>query len=218
MLNTAQSTDHAAYYNHERPSITSLIKEGPNVILDLGCGSGAVGRKLREVGKAGELVGVELFSAAAEKARAHYTTVHCGDIEEMTLPYGKQFDYVLCGDILEHLKNPYAIVERINGWLKDDGTFICSLPNVRYWKILFDLAVRGDWKYEDAGVMDRTHLRFFTVKSCVKMLQEAGFEVEARKMLIGGRKYKLLNAVSLGTLQQFVAPQIVIAARKKLAR
>src|SRR5688500_837749 len=139
MLNKAHSSNNDTYYNNERPSISALIKEGPNSILDLGCGAGAVGRKLIEVGKASKMIGVELFESAAEKAAQHYTKVYTGDIEEMTLPFGKEFDYVLCGDILEHLKNPYAVVARIRDWLKDDGTFIMSVPNIRHWKVLSDL-------------------------------------------------------------------------------
>jgi 2-polyprenyl-3-methyl-5-hydroxy-6-metoxy-1,4-benzoquinol methylase len=216
MLNNAHTSNQDSYYNHERPSIVSLIRPGRNVVLDLGCGGGAVGRKLMEVGKAAEVIGVELFSSAAEKAAKHYSKVFCGDIEELTLPFEKHFDYVLCGDILEHLKNPYALVGRIREWLKDDGTFICSLPNVRHWRVLVDLAFRGDWKYQDAGVMDRTHLRFFTAKSCLKMLEDAKFQVEHWRVLISGRRYLLLNRATFGALQEFIGPQIIAVAKKDL--
>ncbi len=214
MLNESHVSPTDVYYNRDRPSLVGLVTPGRNVILDLGCGAGAVGRRLRETGRADEVVGVELFSLAAREAARYYTEVHSGDIEEMSLPYIKRFDYVLCGDILEHLKDPYSIVNRIHGWLKDDGRLICSLPNVRHWKVLTDLAFRGAWDYCDSGVMDRTHLRFFTRRSCYKMLGDAGFTVERWQMLLGGRRYSLLNAVTLGTLREFLGPQIVLSARK----
>jgi 2-polyprenyl-3-methyl-5-hydroxy-6-metoxy-1,4-benzoquinol methylase len=193
----------------------NLIRTAPNIVLDLGCGAGAVGRKLLRDGKASQVVGVELFGAAAEEAARYYSAVHTGDIEEMTLPYTRHFDYVICGDILEHLKDPYSVVKKIPGWLKDDGRLICSLPNVRHWPVLVDLAFRGAWEYRDAGVMDRTHLRFFTRKSCSQMLRDAGFEVEHSRMLISGRKYRLLNGVTFRVFEDFFGSQVVVMARKK---
>jgi O-antigen biosynthesis protein len=216
MLNQAQSSPTQVYYNRDRPSLVALVEPGPNVVLDLGCGAGAVGRRLRETDKAAEVIGVELFDLAAQEAARHYTRVHAGDIEEMSLPYAKRFDYVLCGDILEHLKDPYSVVHKIHGWLKDDGRFICSLPNVRYWRVMAELIFRGAWDYCDAGIMDRTHLRFFTRRSCCKMLKDADFEVERWHMLLGGRRYSLLNAVTFGIFKEFLGPQIVVLAKKRV--
>jgi O-antigen biosynthesis protein len=217
MLNQAHASAADGYYNHDRPSIVAMISPGPNIILDLGCGAGAVGRKLREVGKAAEIVGVELFESAAQEAARHYTEVHSGDIEEMSLPYSKRFDYVVCGDILEHLKDPYSVVKRIHGWLKDDGRFICSLPNVRYWRVLTDLVFRGAWDYSDAGIMDRTHLRFFTRRSCFKMLGDAGFVIERCRMPNSARRYIVLNAVTFGVFGEFLGTQIIVSAKKRIA-
>ena len=79
-----------------------LFPDGPNKVLDLGCGSGRVGKVLLDSGKAAEVTGVEIFEPAAAEARKHYKTVHTGDIEEMTLDYRGDFDMVVCGDVLEH--------------------------------------------------------------------------------------------------------------------
>lgn len=214
MLNPSQNSEHAKYYNQERPSLVNLVRHAPNAILDLGCGSGAVGRRLLREGKAASIVGVEMFASASAEAAQFYTTVHTGDIEDMELPYARCFDYVLCGDILEHLKDPYRVVDRIRDWLKDDGQLICSLPNVRYWKVLAELAFCGAWDYQEAGIMDRTHLRFFTRRSCMKMLSDADFEVEHWRMLIGGRKYVLLNRLTFGVFEEFLGPQVMAVARK----
>ena len=217
MLNKSHNSKQDSYYNRERPSIVNLISPGANAILDLGCGAGAVGRRLLRDGKAGTLIGVELFASAAEEAARHYTKVHTGDIEEMSLPYKAEFDYVICGDILEHLKDPYSVVRRIHGWLKDDGKFICSVPNVRHWQVLANLFLRGAWEYQDAGVMDRTHLRFFTRKTSFKMVEDAGFQVAQSRLLIGGRRYTLLNRATFGFFDEFLGPQIILLARKSTA-
>jgi 2-polyprenyl-3-methyl-5-hydroxy-6-metoxy-1,4-benzoquinol methylase len=215
MLNDAHVSDQDTYYNRERPSLTSLVEPGSHRILDLGCGAGVVGKKLKDTGKAGELVGVELFESAANRAAAHYSRVHCGDIEQMELPYGPEFDYALCGDILEHLKDPYSVVRRIHGWLKPGGVLICSVPNVRHWTVLSGLMMRGAWTYQEAGIMDRTHLRFFTRRSCERMLEEGGFAVERRQLLIFGRKFRLLNTLTLGLGREFLGTQIVTRSRKR---
>jgi SAM-dependent methyltransferase len=212
--NPSQSSKADLYYNRDRPSITSLVTPGPNRILDLGCGSGNVGKRLKEQGKAGELIGVELFEDAAAEAARSYNKVFTGDIETLELPYEKYFDYVICGDILEHLKDPYSVVRRIGGWLKDDGRFICSVPNVRHWPVAANLIFRGAWEYRDAGVMDRTHLRFFTRRSCFDMLHQGGFEVEKWRLLISGRKYQLLNRLTLNLFYELLGSQVVTLARK----
>jgi O-antigen biosynthesis protein len=214
MLNQAHTSDRDVYYNRERPSIQNLVPPGPHRILDLGCGAGVVGRKLLETGKAASLVGVELFSSAANEAAHHYAHVHQGDIEEMELPYSAEFDFVICGDILEHLKDPCRIVKRVHGWLKPEGRFICSVPNVRHWRVIADLTLRGNWSYTDAGIMDRTHLRFFTRKSCHSMLADGGFTVISTHQLISGRRYQLLNRLTLGTLEDFLGSQMVVLAGK----
>jgi len=174
-----------------------------------------MGRNLVSEGKAVQIIGVELFAAAAQAASESYATVHTGDIEEMDLPYSRFFDYIICGDILEHLKDPYKIVRIARTWLKDDGVFICSLPNVRYWKVLYRLAFHGSWDYADAGVLDKTHLRFFTRKSCYQMFHEAGFQINSSRMLISGRRYQFLNTLTLRVFEDLFGSQLVIAASKR---
>ena len=214
MLNKAQIAETAQYYNQDRPSITSLVQSGRHVILDLGCGAGVVGQKLMASGKAAEVIGVELFAPAAKRAATHYSKVYCEDIEAMELPYASYFDYVICGDILEHLKDPYTVVKRIWSWLKDDGLLVCSVPNVRYWKVIVRLLFLGAWDYSDAGVLDRTHLRFFTRKTCFRMLEDAHFRVRFSRTLISGRRYQFLNRLSLGVFEDLFGSQLVVLAEK----
>ena len=214
MLNTAHQSATDEYYNQPRPSILSHVRPGPNRILDLGCGSGALGRNLLAAGKAAEVVGVELFDAAAQVASTHYAKTYVGDIEGMDLPYELAFDYVICGDILEHLREPEAVVTKAHRWLKDEGRFICSVPNVRYWRVAYELALKGAWDYGDAGILDKTHLRFFTRASCLRMLSGAGFVVTSSQMLIYGRRYRLLNRLTLTALEDLCGTQLLLVARK----
>src|SRR5262249_11950644 len=114
----------------------------------------------------------------------------------------------------EHLREPEAVVTKAHRWLKDEGRFICSVPNVRYWRIAYELALKGAWDYGDAGILDKTHLRFFTRASCLRMLSTAGFVVTSSQMLIYGRRYRLLNRLTLTALEDLCGTQLLLVAPK----
>jgi 2-polyprenyl-3-methyl-5-hydroxy-6-metoxy-1,4-benzoquinol methylase len=183
--------------------------------MDLGCASGKLGRILIEQKKAVELVGVEIFEPAAREAIKCYKTVHIGDIEELNMDYNNYFDLVICGDVLEHLKEPFEVVRKIHCWLKKGGRIICSVPNVRYWRIWRDLVFRGNWEYTKEGILDQTHLRFFTTRSFKKMLTDASFVVEYEDMRIAiGPKQQAFNRLTFGVFKEFLGIQMLISARK----
>jgi len=162
------------------------------------------------------MTGVEIFEPAAATARKHYKQVHVGDVEEMSLSYDKYFDLVICGDVLEHLKDPGKVLRQIHGWLKDGGRVLCCVPNVRYWRVWRDLVFKGDWKYTSQGIMDQTHLRFFTTKSFKRMLTDASFVVEREDMRIAiGPKQELFNRLTMGACKEFLGSQMLLLARKK---
>jgi len=130
------------------------------------------------------------------------------------LDYGATFDYVICADILEHLRLPQEVIRRICHWLKPNGRLISSVPNVRNWKILGDLLCRGNWEYQDSGILDHTHLRFFTRRTFLAVLKKAGLETETCRMLIYGRKWRTLNTLTGGLLDEFLSTQVLTVARK----
>lgn len=190
-----------------------LIAERPNIILDMGCGAGQLGRKLREMNKVSEMIGVELFAPAAAEAAKYYDKVYQDNVESLTLPYSDYFDYVICGDILEHLIDPWEMVDRIYKMLKKDGALICSIPNIRYWKITKDLVLTGRWNYTDKGILDSTHLRFFTKSTFFEMLHNANYRITWQEMSIPGKK-KYANLLTFGIFSEFLATQIKVMAKK----
>lgn len=215
MKNNAFSDPNDAYYTRTKDFLLSMVPDGSATVLDLGCGSGNFGRKLIEVGKAKELYGVEIFDQAAEQAKKHYKIVHVGDIEEMQLPYERSFDLIVCGDVLEHLKNPQCVLKDAKRWLKDDGRIVCCLPNIRHWRIAWKLIFGGDWRYEQHGIMDQTHLRFFTVRSFSRLLEESGYKIEKKALrLVKAPKQRFLNSITFGIFEEFFAFQIMFCARK----
>jgi len=214
MENKIFQNSDASYYNMLKSEFLPLIAERPNAILDIGCGSGQMGRKLREMNKVSELIGVELFAPAATEAAKYYDKVYQDDVESLILPYYEHFDYIICGDILEHLIDPWEMVNRTYKMLKKDGALICSIPNIRYWRIIKDLVLGGTWDYTDKGILDSTHLRFFTKKTFFEMLQRANYNITWLEMSIPGKK-KYANLLTFDFFSEFLAPQIKVLAKKK---
>lgn len=166
----------ADYYEQTRPEVEHLIPPGVRTLLDVGCGSGALGAALKRRGPI-EVVGVELDAAAGERARRVLDRIHLGDIESLELPYGTDtFDCIVLADILEHLRDPWGLLKRLVPLLRVRGRLIASLPNVRHWSVLRGL-LEGEWTYLPAGILDRGHLRFFTRASGRALFEAAGLTV-----------------------------------------
>src|SRR5258708_3485769 len=153
----------AGYYSAVRQDILVHVPLGPNRVLDVGCGEGLMARVLKREGKASWVAGVEIFPEAAADARDVVDELVVGEVETLDLPFERQsFDVILLGDVLEHLRDPWRQLERLVAFLRPGGLAIASVPNVRNWRVVFALAFKGRWDYVPLGIMDRTHLRFFT--------------------------------------------------------
>ncbi len=204
------------YYNNQKGQrFIPYLPQRPSTILELGCAAGQLGYELRQKGLASELVGVEIFPTAAEHAKKYFDVVYTGDIEQMTFEYKGYFDVIICGDVLEHLRDPWTMTEKIYRWLKNDGLFISTIPNIRNWSILLDLLLRGNWRYsEQGGILDNTHLRFFTRKTFFEMLTSAKFKIVHHEFMIHGKKYNLINRALLRTCEEFIGEQVFVVAKK----
>jgi 2-polyprenyl-3-methyl-5-hydroxy-6-metoxy-1,4-benzoquinol methylase len=172
--------DHAGYVElNTRPlgghaRLLDLVGTGKRV-LDVGCSSGYLARPLVERGCT--VIGIERDPNAAEAAREVCTEVLVGDVEVMALPFeSNAFDVILCGDLIEHLREPEQFLVRVHGYLRNGGRLVLSTPNVANWTMRLSL-LGGRWRYTDRGILDRTHLHLFTRKSLVEMLDRAGYRV-----------------------------------------
>ncbi len=164
------------YFRQERKDVEALIPDNALRILDVGCGEGILGRRLLEKG-ASEVVGVEFAPDVSKRAERNMTRVICGDIEKIDLPFDEgYFDCMVLADLLEHLRAPLSTLKKLRKHLSDSGVVVASIPNVRYHGII-NMLVEGHWKYEDHGILDKTHLRFFTRKEIERLFAEAGFEI-----------------------------------------
>jgi 2-polyprenyl-3-methyl-5-hydroxy-6-metoxy-1,4-benzoquinol methylase len=143
-------------------------------VLDVGCSSGYLAAPLAERGNT--IVGIELDPEAARAAERFCERVLVGDVETMELPLEPgSFDVVLCGDLVEHLRDPAAALARLRLFLKPGGRIVLSTPNVANWAIRLSL-LGGRWRYTDRGILDRTHTHLFTRSTLAEALQRAGYE------------------------------------------
>lgn len=209
----------ADYYQRARTEVLPLIPVFSKRVLEVGCGSGATLKWLKEIGRCEESVGIELMSRAAEEALLAVDQVIVADIEEdcVRFPLG-HFDLVLCLDVLEHLRDPWRVLCGIVQWLGPGGVLVASVPNIRYRDVLVDLLFRGRFEYADLGILDRTHLRFFTKQSAVALLESSGLDeidVRLHPAEIQG-KGGILNAATLGIFREIFSWQILLRGRRKL--
>jgi SAM-dependent methyltransferase len=150
------------------------VPEQARSLLDVGCGAGGLGRALRERGCTARLVGIEPDPALAAHAERHYDAVHRLDIECEAPPIAAgTLDVLVYGDVLEHLRDPGAVLKRDAALLAPGGTLLVCVPNVEHWSFAARL-LAGRWRYEEMGLFDRTHLRWFTRGSMQQAIEAAG--------------------------------------------
>jgi len=157
--------------------ILRLIEDanGPLRILDVGSAAGYLGAALK--GRGHYVAGVERDAQLAEQARPFYDQFFHVDVDEWDFSGCQGFDLILFADILEHLRDPVAVLRRCSGTLSQNGKIIVSVPNVANFMVRLSLLF-GRFDYDDRGILDRTHLRFFTLKTLRNLLHECGFSIE----------------------------------------
>lgn len=203
------------YFSSARSEILDLLPNFSQRVLEIGCGSGQTLEMLKAKKFCGETVGIELFATVADEARSRVDAVYCLDVEKSPLPeqIGK-FDLILLLDVLEHLVDPWTFLHRLKeDYLTADGRVIISLPNARHFSLVLPLLC-GRFDYAERGILDKTHLRFFTKDTAEKLLKSACLNIEAVKAtsldlrLNSGK----LNAATLGLFSGFIASQYIFRA------
>lgn len=206
----------ASYFANARHDIVALMQtDGGASVLELGCGAGGTGRAVLKSGKAGRYVGIELNEAAARIAAEALSEVKVGDVEAIDLTECKgQFDVLIISEVLEHLTDPWVTLRRLTECLKPGGMVFASSPNIAQWKIVRGLLL-GEFRYEDSGVMDRTHLRWFTPESYQAMFRDAGVAVQSvRPIREPGWKARAVNNLTGGRFSHlFMSQMMVVGSR-----
>ena len=204
----------AAYYVQPRPEVADLVPPQCRRVLEIGCGAGELGRLLKQRGCF--VAGVELVAEAAQAARRHLDQVVTADVETDCLPFPPaSFDAVIFADVLEHLIDPWRVLREAVGLLAPEGCVIASIPNVQNVDVLWRL-LRGRWDYRERGILDRGHMRFFTLNSIQSLFDQAELNLEQ----VGCRYRRTWLRESLcfltgGRARGFYTRQYLVVGRKK---
>lgn len=168
---------HDTYYGHVRRELFPFVPMKTRRLLDIGCGMGAVGSTLKRERGLEFVAGIEIVEEAYRRARQVLDAAYLANIEEVELPFEPaSFDCIICADVLEHLVEPEQALRKLGALLRDEGVIVISLPNARYHDVLSMLS-QGYWSYVPEGIMDSTHLRWFTRRNIPAFVEAAGLEL-----------------------------------------
>lgn len=204
------------YFDMPRPEMLSRVPENITSLLDVGCSSGLFAQSVKR--KTGATVwGIEPNNDAFLRADKLLDEVFCGFFEDVYTKIDRKFDLITFNDVLEHMVNPWETLKKCLEMLTPNGKILASLPHVFHFQNIFDNFFAQDWKYEDAGIMDKTHLRWFTRKSIERMFDESGYVVEKIEGIdpTPSRKMTLINLISLYKFKDMRYPQFAVLASPK---
>jgi SAM-dependent methyltransferase len=198
-----------AYFGTPRHALIDLL-DGlePHRALEIGCGAGANLAEIRRRHRQCRTVGVERERQAAAQARGRdgIDQLIEGDVLDCSIDFESgHFDLIVLSHVLEHFAEPEQVLARCRGWLRPGGHMLIALPNVRHGSVITELLLRGEFRYRDHGILDRTHLRFYTRRSAIRFLREQGLEPLQVQPEVDGRRWKLLHCASLGLGHEFTA-------------
>ena len=208
----------SGYYAGARTEIFPYLPKQPKRLLELGCSAGGTIAAIKELHPTLWAAGVELHKESAQTAQKHADMIWQGTVEETPWAHeiaAGSLDAILCLDILEHLVDPWKVVKQLSLLLAPGGQLIISIPNIRNWKFIAKLFFKGDFNYRDAGLLDRTHLRFFTRQSAIELAICGGLKcdkaVRAHDWRVSDARY-ILSSISGGGLDEILAKQWIIVA------
>lgn len=173
------SDRRTASYTGPRPDVVGLIPPDAQTFLDVGCSNGRLGEEIKRVRRRMEVWGIEIVPDFAAQAERRLDRVLVGPAGELIPTIDREFDCVVCADVLEHIpEDPTELLRDLHRLLTPNGRCIVSLPNVRFYTTFVELALRGRWPRRERGVHDRTHRHWFTDADARQMFFEAGYQVE----------------------------------------
>jgi SAM-dependent methyltransferase len=201
------------YYHCSRPEVAALVPPGCQRVLDIGCGSGQLGRLLVERGH--HVTGIELVPEIAEEARSWLDHVAVADVEADGFPFADDsFDTIIFADVLEHFVDPWRVLREAVDLLEPGGQVIASIPNLQHIDVITRL-IRGRWHYRDHGITDYGHLRFFTLATIRDLFAQANLEVVRVEYLARRTPWRsLLAFLTAGWARAFFTRRYLVVGRK----
>lgn len=169
-------------YENVNPKIAELY-DGERLVLDIGCGSGALAEWIKRANPGAVVHGIDISPEAGQLAAARLDQFWCLDLDRDHLPDSEtSYDLIILGDVLEHLKRPDLFLAGLRNRLRPGGGVIASVPNVANYSIRLRLLL-GEFRYAETGILDRSHLRFFTRQSLAELIGQSGFAVVQERVI-----------------------------------
>lgn len=175
--------DQTPVHQNHNPDLLKLMPTAARRVVEVGCSSGALAREYKKSNPAVHYTGIEIVPAYAEMAREHCDRVVDVDIERVAIDQLRtdfEADCWVFGDVLEHLYDPWALLKKIRESMARGGCVVACIPNAQHWSVQARLSI-GDFRYQDSGLFDRTHIRWFSRLTMLEMFRNAGFVVDAGK-------------------------------------
>ena len=183
------NVNELTYYNRPRTDLVDLAQNRNVATLEVGCGAGATAELLVTRGVASHVDGIEVSPKIAKLATQRMRNITVGNVETIDLTgivQGQQYRTVVLGDVLEHLVDPWTLLRELTTNLDSEAEVLISLPNIRNLRVIFPLLLKGEFRYRQQGILDKTHLRFFTHSSMIEMIEDAGLSVESETCHLAG--------------------------------
>jgi 2-polyprenyl-3-methyl-5-hydroxy-6-metoxy-1,4-benzoquinol methylase len=198
------------YYHFVRREIEPLLPKSPNRILEVGAGAGVTLKWLKTIYPKAETTAVELNPDLLDELKQNADVAVIGQIDE-TFTELKTYDLILLLDVLEHLPDSTTTLRKLSKLLEPGGQVIVSVPNIAHLSVSVPLLLKRRFNYQDSGILDRTHLRFFVEDTAIKLLNDANLIVTSGLISgLQGPKAKLLDLVSFGLLRHHLAKQYIM--------
>lgn len=212
---TDMSKKPAGYFENPREDMLKYIPSATKTSLEFGCGAGSFSALLKE--RLGvETWAVEMDKEAAKKAKEQlYTVINADACKAVKFLPDAYFDCVIFFDILEHLADPYSLLTSVKKKLTKNGVIVASIPNVRYYRTFVKYVLYGDWDYKSHGVLDQTHLRFFTCKSITKTFEGLNYKIMTLEGMnsTSSLTFRLLNLVLLNSMSDVKYKHFAVVAK-----
>ena len=170
-------------HDHHNPDLLALIPENVTTLIDIGCGGGGLIREFKKINPSAHCIGVDIDPHYTELANRYADQCLCLNVDSAEEAFWDSVKDRQCwvfGDALEHFKDPWAVLKRVRAQLPEDGCVVACIPNSQHWSLQAKLSV-GEFRYQDSGLLDRTHLRWFTRKTMIELFQQTGFVVQTGK-------------------------------------
>lgn len=213
-----KSTD---YFSNIRKDLVGLIdtKKTGLRVLEIGAAYGETLYYLKQIGIAAEVVGIDIFEDKTNPQNYKQTDRFIfGNLEELEFPeYEGYFDLIMLPDVLEHVADPSIILKKIQHYLKDEGEIIVSMPNIRHYSALYKVFLKGSFDYEESGIFDYTHLRFYCRKNIAELLTSNGYQITLEQSAIknfkGRSAAKVINTITFRLFEEFFSYQYFFKAK-----